>query len=65
MHDVLEENFASPLLKGALALDAVLGTKLGARSGGSVFTYLHRLSGAVGGRPGALALPRGGVADAR
>ena len=61
IHDLLEENFASPLLKGALALDAVLGTRLGARSGGSVFTYLHRLSGSLGGRPGALALPAGGV----
>ena len=61
MHDLLEENFESPLLKGALALDAVLGTRLGVRSGGSVFSYLHRLSGAVGGRPGALALPAGGV----
>ena len=30
--DVLEETFESPLLKGALALDAVLGTNLGPRS---------------------------------
>ena len=28
--DVLEETFETPLLKGALALDAVLGTNLGA-----------------------------------
>ena len=34
--DVLEETFESPLLKGALALDAVLGTNLGPRSNNSV-----------------------------
>jgi phytoene dehydrogenase-like protein len=61
IYDVLEESFESPLLKGAIALDAVLGTKLGARSGNTVFSYLHRLSGAAyGGAPGP-ALPRGGV----
>jgi phytoene dehydrogenase-like protein len=61
VYDVLEESFASPLLKGALALDAVLGTRLGPRSGNSLFTYLYRLGGSVDGRPGALALPRGGM----
>ncbi len=57
IHDLLEESFDTPLLKGAIALDAVLGTKLGPRSGGSVLTYLHRLSGA----DPAPAAPRGGV----
>ena len=57
IHDLLEESFETPLLKGALALDAVLGTKLGPRSGNSVFTYLHRLSGAAV----APSLPRGGM----
>ena len=56
IHDLLEESFETPLLKGAIAFDAVLGTKLGPRSGNSVFTYLHRLSGAA-----APALPRGGM----
>ncbi len=55
IYDVLEESFASPALKGALAVDAVLGTRLGSRSGNSVFSYLHRLGG------GGPALPRGGV----
>lgn len=52
--DVLEENFANPLLKGALGLDAVLGASLGPRSNNSVLTLLHRLggeAGAVTGRP--------------
>jgi phytoene dehydrogenase-like protein len=58
IYDLVEESFDSPLLKGALALDAVLGTKLGPRSGNTVFSFLHRLSGAAAGGP---ALPRGGV----
>jgi phytoene dehydrogenase-like protein len=61
IYDVLEESFESPLLKGAIALDAVLGTKLGARSGNTVFSYLHRLSGAAQGAARGPALPRGGV----
>jgi phytoene dehydrogenase-like protein len=56
--DVLEETFESPLLKGALALDAVLGTNLGPRSNNSVLTLLHRMSGPAGG---AVALPAGGM----
>jgi phytoene dehydrogenase-like protein len=57
IHDVLEESFESPLLRGALAFDATLGTKLGPRSGNSVFTYLHRLSGSAA----STSLPRGGM----
>ena len=59
--DVLEESFESPLLKAALALDGVLGTKLGPRSGNTVYASLYRQSGAANGRAGALALPRGGM----
>jgi len=59
--DVLEERFESAQLKGALALDGVLGTRLGPRSGNSVYAALYRGSGSVNGRPGALALPRGGM----
>jgi phytoene dehydrogenase-like protein len=60
IYDLVEETFEGPLLKGAIALDAVLGTRLGARSGNTVFSYLHRLSGAAWGLRGA-ALPRGGA----
>jgi phytoene dehydrogenase-like protein len=59
--DVLEETFDSPLLKGALALDAVLGTQLGPRSNNSVLTLLHRLSGQAQGTGGTLSLPEGGM----
>jgi phytoene dehydrogenase-like protein len=59
-YDVLEEHFADARLKGALAMDGVLGTKLGPRSGGTVLTALQRLAGG-GAASGAIDLPRGGL----
>ena len=56
VHDVLEEHFESPLLKGALALDALLGSFSGPRSNNTVFTALHRLSAG-----GAYSIPAGGM----
>jgi phytoene dehydrogenase-like protein len=58
IYDVLQENFESPLLKGALSLDGVLGANSGPRSNNSVFTALHRLSGAGSGD---LSVARGGM----
>jgi phytoene dehydrogenase-like protein len=58
IYDVLQENFRHPLLKGALSLDAVLGTYSGPRSNNSVFTALHRMSG---NNDGAVAIPAGGM----
>lgn len=43
--DLLEENFESDALKGAFALEAVLGTDHGPRSPNTVFTFLHRHAG--------------------
>ncbi|MGB5132022.1 MAG: NAD(P)/FAD-dependent oxidoreductase [Steroidobacteraceae bacterium] len=60
IYDVLEEIFESPLLKGALALDAVLGTNLGPRSNNSVLALLHRLSGQARGNGGP-SIPEGGM----
>jgi phytoene dehydrogenase-like protein len=59
VQDLLDERFASPLLKGALALDAVLGTNLGPRSPGTVFTLLYRMAAAGGAE--ALTQPAGGL----
>ena len=59
--DILQENFDNPLLKGALSMDAVLGTFSGPRSNNSVFTALHRMSGNNAGAAGALSLPVGGM----
>ena len=60
IYDVLEELFESPLLKGALAIDAVLGANLGPRSNNSVLTLLHRMSGQAQGNAGP-SLPAGGM----
>ena len=57
IHDELTERFESPLLKGALSLDAVLGTHLGPRSPNTLMTYLYRLAG---GR-GRMAVAEGGM----
>jgi len=61
IYDILKENFDNPLLKGALSLDAVLGTFSGPRSNNSVFTALHRMSGNNEGSAGAASIPAGGM----
>lgn len=61
IYDILKENFDNPLLKGALSLDAVLGTFSGPRSNNTVFTALHRLSGNNAGPAGAMSIPAGGL----
>ena len=70
VYDLLQDNFDSPPLQGALGFDAVLGTNFGPRSPGSVFTLLYRLAGAAAaqGKEGGggalvrpLAQPQGGL----
>ncbi len=61
IYDILKENFENPLLKGALSLDAVLGTFSGPRSNNSVFTSLHRMSGNTAGPAGTVSIPSGGM----
>ena len=60
IYDVLREEFSHPLLMGALALDAVLGTHMGPRSPNTVLNFLHRLTGQVGGGSG-IAIAEGGM----
>jgi len=57
IHDELTERFDNPLLKGAISLDAVLGTHLGPRSPNTMMTYLYRQAGDQG-RTG---VPAGGM----
>lgn len=57
IHDELTERFESPTLKGAISLDAVLGTHLGPRSPNTMLTYLYRLAGNFG----RIASPAGGM----
>ncbi|HEY3730766.1 MAG TPA: NAD(P)/FAD-dependent oxidoreductase [Steroidobacteraceae bacterium] len=60
VQDLLDEQFDTPLLKGALGFDAVLGANLGPRSPGSVLPLLYRT--AAEARSGsALAQPAGGI----
>jgi len=59
--DVVEESFESPALKGALALDAVLGTNLSPRANNSMLALLHRLSGQANGTTGGVSIPVGGM----
>ena len=57
IYDEVDERFESPLLRGAISLDAVLGTHLGPRSPNTILTYLYRLCG----NHGTLDLPAGGM----
>jgi phytoene dehydrogenase-like protein len=57
IHDEVNERFKRDTLKGAISLDAVLGTHLGPRSPNTIMTYLYRLAG----DHGRVALPKGGM----
>jgi len=57
IHDEVVERFECPVLKGAISLDAVLGTHLGPRSPNTIMTYLYRLAG----DHGRTASPKGGM----
>jgi phytoene dehydrogenase-like protein len=61
VYDLAADSFDSPLIKARIAADAVLGTNLGPRSPGTVLSLLYRLTGAIDGVQGALALPAGGM----
>jgi phytoene dehydrogenase-like protein len=60
VHDLLEEQFESEALKGALGFDAVLGANFGPRSPGTVLTLLYRLAAESAGGMG-LCQPKGGM----
>jgi phytoene dehydrogenase-like protein len=61
VYDLLQEHFETPLLKGALGFDALLGTNLAPRSPGSVFTLLYRMAAASAAGRCSLSLPSGGM----
>ena len=58
IRDVLDDEFDSELLKGAISFDAVLGTHTGPYSAGNFFTFLYRYAS---GDHGALNIPEGGM----
>ena len=57
IRDEVYEHFESALLRGAISLDATLGTRLGPRSPNTILTYLYRLAGTHA----SLRLPTGGM----
>ncbi|MEL7186094.1 MAG: NAD(P)/FAD-dependent oxidoreductase, partial [Pseudomonadota bacterium] len=57
IYDVLNERFDNDLLKGAIALDAVLGNSMGPRTPGTVLTWLQKLTGEQDGPLGCHAGP--------
>ena len=59
IRDEVVERFDSPLLRGAISLDAVLGTHLGPRSPNTILTYLYRLAGTHG----TISQPQGGMSS--
>jgi phytoene dehydrogenase-like protein len=61
VYDLLEENFESNLLKGALAFDAILGANFGPRSPGTVLTLLYRLAAECAAGGSGLSQPLGGM----
>jgi phytoene dehydrogenase-like protein len=60
-YDLLEEQFESDLVKGALGFDAVLGSGFGPRSPGSVLTLLYRLAAQSASGREPLSQPQGGM----
>ena len=61
IYDVLQEDFASELLKGALGFDAVLGSNMGPRSPNSVLSCLYRLTGQLNSSDSGVSIPAGGM----
>jgi phytoene dehydrogenase-like protein len=49
IYDVLNEAFEDDRLKGAIAVDAVMGSAMGPRTPGTVLTWLQRLRGELNG----------------
>ena len=49
IYDVLNDTFEDDRLKGAIAVDAVMGSAMGPRTPGTVLTWLQRLQGELNG----------------
>ena len=59
--DFLDEYFENPVIKGYLAVSAIIGTALGPMSPGSAYVLLHHYMGDVDGNIGAWGFARGGM----
>ena len=63
IHDVLNEYFDHEHIKGSIALDALLGNRLGPRTNNSSITFLHQLTGDLNGVQGSYGIPEGGMSS--
>jgi phytoene dehydrogenase-like protein len=61
VYDLLTDYLSAPVVQGAIALDAVLGTNLGPRAPGTVMTLLYRMAALDGAGTRGIALPLGGL----
>src|SRR5271167_3909152 len=61
VYDLLQENFESAALKGALGFDAILGANFGPRSPGTVLTLLYRLAAESAAGNSGLSQPMSGM----
>lgn len=59
--DFLDQYFENPVIKGYLAVSAIIGTALGPMSPGSAYVLLHHYMGDVDGNVGAWGFARGGM----
>ncbi len=59
--DFLDDYFENPVIKGYLAVSAIIGTALGPMSPGSAYVLLHHYMGDVDGNVGAWGYARGGM----
>ncbi|MFZ5710766.1 MAG: phytoene desaturase family protein [Pseudomonadota bacterium] len=59
--DYLDQYFGNPVIKGYLAVSAIIGTALGPMSPGSAYVLLHHYMGDVDGNVGAWGFARGGM----
>ena len=64
IYDVLNDTLEDERLKGAIAVDAILGSAMGPRTPGTVLTWLQRLQGELNGPLAALPCGTTHLADA-
>jgi len=59
--ELCEEYFESPLMRGLMASQGIIGTAAGPRTPGTAYVYLHHAFGEAAGQSGAWGFVRGGM----
>ena len=60
-YDLFEDEFQTPVLKGVLGFDAIVGSNFGPRAPGTVLTYLYRRAAEVSADSSTFVQPIGGL----